>query len=368
MHRNTILYSGLSLIGVIAVLMIISSIIWGGKSRQEPIAQEIPLVRSVIVKSAAIPEQFSYSGRVRGRYESQLAFQVNGKIIQRNVELGSVVKNGQILMQVDPVDIQQGVNGASAQMASAESQFQLAKDNLDRFQKLYADRLISKAEFDTYRNAYEIAAAGLNQARTQYADATNRYNYCFLRANAPGVIAAVNAEVGQVIGAGQPVVTLVRDGDQEIEINIPENRLEEIRNAKQLAVTFWALPKRKITGKVREVAPMADPISGTYSVRVSLLNPPPALKLGMTATVTLADAEPAQTVLIPLTAIIQTGKLPAVWLVRDGRVHLRMIRIGSFGDNQVRVLAGLAEGERIVTAGVHTLREGQRVRVGDEVQ
>ncbi|WP_243663071.1 efflux RND transporter periplasmic adaptor subunit [Hydrogenispora ethanolica] len=325
-------------------------------------------MRTATVKLTGAGEELSYSGKVRGRYESQLAFQVNGKIIKRDVELGSTVKTGQILMQLDPIDIQQGVNSAKAQLASAESQFQLAKDNLDRFQKLYTDRLLSKAEFDNYRNAYEMATAGLNQARAQYTDASNKYNYCFLSANASGVIAAVNAEVGQVIGAGQPVVTLIRDGEKELEIQVPENRLEEIRDAKRLEVTFWALSNVKITGKIREVAPMADPASGTYRMRISLMNPPAELKLGMTATVRMADDEQTKMLYIPLSAIIQTGDSPGVWVVNEGLIRLRQVTLGSFGDDRVQVTEGLNAGERVVIAGVHKLQAGQKVRLGDDAQ
>jgi multidrug efflux system membrane fusion protein len=362
---NKIIHACL-ILGILVVGFFIFIFIKGSSQGVKPSIQEIPVAETTTVIQNGAMEYFGYSGEVRGRYESQLAFQVGGKIVQRNVELGSRVKAGQVLMRIDPVDIEQTVNGAKAQLNSAESQYQLAKDNLERFRKLYADHLISKADYDNYHNAYQIAEAGLNQARTQYTDASNKYNYCNLYADVSGVVAMINAETGQVIGAGQPVLTLVRDGEKEVEINVPENRLTELQNAKQIKVTFWALPDVAVVGRVREVAPMADAALHTYKVRVSLINPPAQLQLGMTASVTLSDANGQSAVYIPLSAIYQTGNDPAVWVVNHGVVNLRTITVGVFGDDQVQVLSGLNRGDVIVTAGVHNLQEGQKVRRGDE--
>ena len=331
-------------------------------------AEEPPLVRALAVKASGAAESYIYAGEVRGRYESQLAFQVGGKIIKRQVELGSVVKAGDILMQIDPKDIQQAVATIEAQVASAEAQLKLAQENLKRYEQLYKQKLVSRADYDRYQMTADTAEAMLRQARSQYADSRNKANYCNLVADNAGVVASVTAEAGQVVSAGLPVVTVVRDNEREVEINVPENRVEDIRKAQQLQVTFWALPDVTGAAKLREIAPMADKVSRTYKVRVSLLNPPKELKLGMTAKVTVADAGNQAAVSIPLSAIYQTGDTPAVWVVTNGTVNLRPIKVGAFGNEQVQVLEGLKEGDLVVTAGVHKLREGQKVRTGGDAQ
>lgn len=328
--------------------------------------KNLTVVRTQVIQSTTAGQGYSYAGEVRGRYESQLAFQVTGKIIKRNVELGSVVSAGDVLMQIDAKDIQQTVNSSSAQVSAAQSQLKLAESNLIRYRQLLASGAVSRAQYDQYANAYDAAAAATQQAAAQYTQGANQLDYTLLTADRAGVVSTITAEAGQVVSAGQTVVTVIQDGEREIEINVPENRLEELKTSGQLKVTFWALPNVTLDGKVRETAPMADPATRTYKVRVSLLNPPPDVKLGMTAAVSLTGnaARPAFT--IPLAALYQTGDTPAVWVLNDNILTLRPIQIGPFGNGSIQVLAGLQPGDQIVTAGVHKLKEGQRVKTAGD--
>nr|WP_092074582.1 efflux RND transporter periplasmic adaptor subunit [Dendrosporobacter quercicolus]NSL49024.1 efflux RND transporter periplasmic adaptor subunit [Dendrosporobacter quercicolus DSM 1736]SDN02432.1 RND family efflux transporter, MFP subunit [Dendrosporobacter quercicolus] len=343
------------------------TIIWKGHNQSQPVTQDIPLVRTAVIGTANTPQGYTYSGEVRGRYESQLAFQVTGKIVKRNVNLGSTVSAGDVLMQIDPRDLQQTVNSTSAQVYSAESQLRLAESNLHRYQQLYAQNAISRAQLDQYENAYEVAQAAVRQASAQYAKGSNQLDYSLLYADKSGVISSISAEAGQVVSAGQTVLTIVQDGEREIEISVPENRIEELRKAAKLTVSFWALPNINTEGGVREIAPMADPTTRTYKVRISLLNPPPEIKLGMTAAVNVVSAgdQTSRFPTIPLSAVYQTNDTPNVWIVTDQTVRLRPIQIGSFGNAGVQILSGLNPDDTIVTAGVHKLREGQKVRIAD---
>ncbi len=359
------LYYGVTLITVIAVC-IISAVIWKSGAKPQA-AEEITFVRTAIVDSRAAAQGYTYSGEVRGRYESKLAFQVNGKISRRNVQLGSAVNAGDVLMQIDDKDIAQTVNSHSAHVYSAESQLQLAESNLKRYKELLEDGAVSRAQYDQYHNAYNLAVAGVRQAQAQYAQGTNQLDYSLLKADKPGIVASIAAEVGQVISAGQVVVTVVQDGEREVEINVPENRIQELRHAKDFTVTFWALADTMIDGKVREIAPMADPITRTFKVRISLLNLPPDIKLGMTATVTMTGSNAQQIVTIPLTAIYQNNETPTVWVVNNDTVTLRPIKTGKISkESTIEVLQGLTPGDRYVTKGVHKLKEGQKVQVGGE--
>lgn len=349
---------------VLAGLCVIMGFILHKNIKTNVPAEDLVNVRTLTINAAESQHGYTYAGEVRGRYETQLAFQVTGKIVKRNVELGSKVNPGDVLMQIDGKDIQQTVNSSSAQVTSAESQLRLAESNLDRYRKLLGQGAISQSLYDQYVNAYQVAIAGVQQASSQYAQGTNQLDYTFLRADKPGVVASITAEAGQVVGAGQTVITVIQDGEREVEISVPENRINELRNARQITATFWALPQLIVDGKIREIAPLADQITRTFKVRISLINPPPEIKLGMTAAVQVADSYAPPTVNIPLTAVYQDGNNPAVWIVKDNVVALQPITIGAFGNGTVEVLNGLNPGDCIVTAGVHKLQEGQKVKIG----
>ena len=358
--RKKILHYGLTT--VVIVSCTIGGILWNQHRSIQTGTEEIPFVRSAVIGANASAQDYIYSGEVRGRFERQLAFQVGGKVTKRFIELGSTVRAGEVLMQIDSKDLQQTVNSSSAQVYSAESQLKLAKNNLSRYQQLYAQGAISLAQLDQYQNEYEVASASVQQTSAQLSQGVNQLNYSLLYADQPGIISSISVEAGQVVSAGQMILTIVQDGEREIEISVPENRIEELRKATQFKVAFWALPSTTVEGKVREIAPMADATTRTYKVRISLINPPQEIKLGMTAAVTINNAMQTASLTIPLSAVYQTGSSPEVWVIKDNVVNLRSVQTGNFSGNQIQILAGLNPGETIVTAGVQKLRPGQKVR------
>jgi len=347
-------------------LCMIAGVILHENNQAKVTTENIVTVRTATISVTRSPQGYIYAGEVRGRSESQLAFQVNGKISKRNVELSSMVNPGDVLMQIDAKDIQQTVNSSSAQVASAESQLRLAESNLNRYRQLLDQKAISQSQYDQYVNTYQVALAGVQQASAQYAQGTNQLDYSLLRADKPGVVSSITAEMGQVVSAGQTVVTVVQDGEREIEISVSENRIKELHKPGQIKATFWALPNVTVDGKIREIAPMADQNTRTFKVRISLINPPPEIKLGMTAAIQLADSSAQSAVNIPLVAIYQDGNTPAVWVVKNNIITLQSITTGNFGNGTIEVLSGLKAGDCIVTAGVHKLKEGQKVRVGGD--
>ena len=351
---------------VAALLCVLGVVTWKDHNRPQAVLEEIPVVRTAVVGATGKEQGYTYSGEVRGRYESQLAFQVNGKIVKRNVQLGSTVRTGDVLLQIDAKDVVQTVNNYSAQVYSAESKLQLAESDLKRYHELLEGGCISQSQYDQYANAYNVAVAGVRQASSQYEQGINQLDYTLLKADKPGIVSGLSAEIGQVVSAGQPIVTVVQDGEREIEISVPENRIEELRQAKDIKVTFWALSNLTLDGRVREIAPMADPTTRTFKVRISVINPPPEMKLGMTATVFMSSSNPKQTIYIPTTAVYQTGDTPAVWIVEDDIVTLRPVKLGKFGNETVEVFEGLQQGDQFVTKGVHKLKEGQKVQIGGE--
>ncbi|SMC32612.1 efflux RND transporter periplasmic adaptor subunit [Sporomusa malonica] len=358
------LYYGLT--ATVIALCIAGGVVWNGHRQTKVVTEDITAVQTAVISTAAAAKEYTYSGEVRGRYESQLAFQVSGKVIKRYVELGSTVRAGDVLMEIDSKDLQQLVNSNSAQVYSAEANLRLAETNLKRFQQLYNQGAVSRAVLDQYQTAYDVGVAATRQSSAQMSHGVNQLNYSSLYADHSGVIANINVEAGQVVGAGQPALVLVRDGEREVEISVPENRIEELRKSSQIKVAFWALPNVTTEGKVREIAPMADPLTRTYKVRISVLNPSPDIKLGMTASVSLMGSETQVAATIPLAAIYQNGGTPSVWVVTGDTVTLRPVKTGNFGNGTIQVVAGLQQGDRIVTAGVHKLSAGQKVKLGGD--
>ena len=340
---------------------------WYSQHKPKVSAQEQVLVKTQKVVVTGAQNVNIYSGEVRGRYESQLSFQVGGKITRRFVELGSKVQPGDVLLQIDAKDIRQTVNIASAQIASTDSQLKLAASNLERYRQLYEKGAVSKAQYEQYLSAYEVAVATARQASAQYAQGTNQLDYSVLQADKAGVVAAISAEAGQVVSAGQAVVTLVQDGEREVEISVAEGRRAEFRAGMPMKVKLWAMPDSVIQGTVREISPVADSVTRTYRARIAISEPPAGMTLGMTAAVESTESVPGvPRYEIPLSALYQTNGQPSVWLVTNDSVTLRSVQTGNFGKNTVQVTSGLQPGDTIVTAGVQKLREGQKVRLAGE--
>jgi len=351
----------------ILILFIITGFMIQKHSNPQSSPEDIVKVRTITLATTKNKQDSTYSGEVRGRYENPLAFQVSGKISKRDVELGTLVNAGDVLMEIDAKDIQQTVNNNAAQAASAQSQVTLAESNLNRYKQLLDQSVISQAQYDQYVNAYNVAVAALQQASAQYTQGTNQMGYSLLRADKAGVVSSITAESGQVVSAGQTVITIVPTGELEIEINVPENRMEDLRKAEQIQTTFWALPNIIVNGQIREIAPMADQTTRTFKVRIHLINPPEQIKLGMTASVQINAQTTLQTIAIPLAAIYQDGNTPtSVWVVKNNQLILQPVTIGNFGSETVEVLSGLQPGDCIVTPGVHKLHEGQKVNISGD--
>lgn len=332
--------------------------------------EELQLVITEEVDSGAGFQEYNYSGSVVGRTEHQLSFLVGGKVINKQVEVGSAVSEGDLLLQVDAQDIQQNASLVNAQLAAAKAQLDLASDNYQQYKILYEEAAISKTAYDSAKTSYDVTREAYNQVKAQYNVTANQLSYTNLYADTAGVVTNVAAEVGQVVGAGQAVVTVVSDGEKEVEIDIPENRLEQLRSAKTINVEFWALPDLVLPGTLREVSPIADEVTRTYKVRVSLPTPPDGLELGMTASVTLINNTNSDSaIFIPLSAIYQTGDTPNVWVVDDKNVlKLVKVTVGEFKDDKIQIITGLKDGDIIVKAGVHKLSEGLKVKTASEVR
>lgn len=341
---------------------LIGATLAGCGERQEQVAAPRPaLVIQVQPNSAA--DRNVYSGEVRARHEVDLAFRIGGKLITRQVEIGSVVKAGEMLARLDPADSALNADAARAQAAAGETEHRYAQAELERYAALLEKKFISQAVYDAKLNAFNAAKARYRQASSQAAVAGNLAGYATLRADRAGVITAVNADPGQVVSAGQAVFRLAQPEEREVVVAVPENRLADLRASPEVAIRLWAEPTRIYRGKVREIAPNADAATRTFIVKTSVLGAGPEVRLGMTASV-LFNGAAAPSVLLPLAAVTREDGQASVWVVEgaDNKVAPRPVKLGSYREDGVTVVSGLSVGERIVAAGVHKLLPGQAVR------
>jgi len=339
-----------------------------GCSEKPPPAPEPRLVYAVRASLGSAASDIGYSGEVRARYETNLSFRVPGKIVTRNVEVGSLVKQGEVLARLDREDQQLNTRSAQSQLAAAQSEYEQSKAELERYTDLYQKQFISKAEFDRHENTYNVAKARLEQAQAQLAVTRNQTGYTDLAADHAGVVTAILIEVGQVVAAGQPVMKLARTEEREVDISVPENRLAELNATRRIDIALWANPGKIYDGRLRELSPSADPVTRTYAARISVRNPDAAMKLGMTATVYLHAVQHAAAILLPATALYQQNGAAAVWIVdpASSQVKLVPVQIGAYVEDRVAVLAGVNPGDLVVRAGVHKLFAGEKVRVREE--
>jgi len=327
-------------------------------------------VRTVVAGRKEGTVGATYSGEIRVRYESQIGFRTAGKIVARLVDVGSHVKRGQLLLQLDPTQETLQVAAAGAEVDAAKSRVAQARVDVKRIEQLLARNFASQAELDQQRLALDQAEAQLRSAVARQQLNANLRGFTTLVADRDGVVSAISAEAGQVVAAGQPVVTVAADGEREVAISIPESRIDELRKAKELQVAVWAHPGKSWTGTLRELAPDTDSVTRTYSARISIQQPDPALlRLGMTATVFAADVDGNSAIRLPLTAIVDREGGRQVWVVdpKTSSVAARKVKLGSAQNDSVLVVGGLADGETVVSAGVHMLQPGQRVKLADAV-
>ncbi|MFN4278371.1 MAG: efflux RND transporter periplasmic adaptor subunit [Ferrovibrio sp.] len=354
-----------------AALAAALAVIVAACDRPAPPPEPIRPVRVSTVMPQAFESRSSYTGEVRARYETNLAFRIGGKLVARYVEIGSEVKKGALLARLDPEDTRLQIQNARAQLNAAQANFNQAQTELNRYRKLFDSKVVSQAELDRRQNTYNTAEAQLESVRSQLRVAQNQLDYTELHADADGVITAISAEAGQVVASGQTVMKLARPEEKEVVFNVAENRLDELRNATAISISLWAQPDAEYAGVVREIAPGADPATRTYAVKVTVQNAPAAMRLGMTASVTILRSSGTNVVALPLAALYQKDNKPAVWVFSgteaEGKVELRPVQVAAYVERAVLIADGLKQGEKVVTAGVHKLIPGQTVRLLPEV-
>ncbi|QKC97952.1 efflux RND transporter periplasmic adaptor subunit [Mesorhizobium sp. NZP2298] len=345
--------------------LVVAGLTLAGCSQEKAEVKEIIRpVKVVEIAEAHDTRTLSYSGSVRARTESALAFRVNGKITERLVDIGQHVAPGDVLARIDPTDYDLSVKSAQAALDAAERQVETTELARKRAEQLFAKNFSPKSQLEQATLTYDQAVATRDSARSSLAQAKNQVGYTDLKADKDGIVTAVNADVGQVVGSGAPVVTVAVDGEKEVLIAVPEMEIAEFKPGKSVKAGFWSDNTLTLDGKVREVAGSADPQSRTFAVRVSLPNDQRVL-LGMTANIEASAANEKQLVSIPLSALAEKDSQSIVWTVDRGAdtVHARPVKVAKFAADGVRVAEGLNPGDIVVAAGTQFMTENLKVKL-----
>jgi RND family efflux transporter MFP subunit len=334
------------------------------KRAEEPAPPEIRPVRTITIEQRISGDTASLTGTVQAQTEVNLSFRIDGRLVERPVNVGNALRAGQLIGRLDAQNEQASVQSARAQLSSAQAQLVQARNNYNRQKELLAQRFISKAAFDQFEANLRSAESNVTSAQSQVDLAQNRLSYTQLMADAPGTVTRVGAEPGEVIGAGRMIVQMARQGGRDAVFDVPAALKDAAPANPEITITLTNDANIRAEGRVREVSPRADPVTGTFKVRVGLINPPENMRLGSAVTGRMKLAA-VQGIDIPASALVRATGKAAVWIVdpKTQTVSLRDIAIASHDPARVVVASGLNPGDVVVTAGIQALHPGQKVRL-----
>jgi RND family efflux transporter MFP subunit len=345
-------------------ILLAISLVAIGCDKKKAAEADIRPVRTITVEPGAGAEVTTLTGEIRARYESDLGFRIDGKIIERPVDIGSTVKNGDILARLDPQPQQQDLQSAKADAASAQATLTRDQAAEARQAQLLRDGYAARASYDTALATLRAAQSQVESTTARLRQAEDNLGYTQLRADADGVITVVSANIGQVVSAGQAVVRLAQPGEREAVFDVSDAILSASPKNPPVTVVLASNPAISAVGTVRYVSPQADATTRTYEVRISLPDVPPAMRLGTTVTGSVS-LDAAGVIELPGSALFEQDGNPAVWVVdpKAGTVAVKPISIGRYTGDKIVLNGGLQKGDVVVTAGVQKLIPRQKVRL-----
>jgi membrane fusion protein, multidrug efflux system len=355
---------------VLAVLMASATVLAACSQAAPTATEDVRPVRTITVGVSDLETAGSYAAEIRPRHESRLGFRVPGKITQRLVDVGATVKSGQALARLDASDLSLAASAAQAQVVSARANLELAQAELKRTQTLADQNFVSGSRIDQAQTQVRAAQAQLDAAQAQARAQGNQAAYSTLLSDRAGVVTAVEAEAGQVVQAGQVVLRVAtinpKVSDSDAVFSVPEQIAQRLKPGAKAVVSLWSQPGKNLSATVREVAPAADPVTRTYAVRAGLDDPENLAPLGATASVRI-NGGTQQALVVPLNAVVDKDGKQAVWVVDNGAAkRIPVVVAGpALGGNaaSLAIAQGLAPGAKVITAGLHTLNEGQKVKL-----
>jgi RND family efflux transporter MFP subunit len=324
-------------------------------------------VRVVTIHMVSPDAGGSASGVIQARYNAQVGFLVSGRLVSRKVDIGAIVKKGDVLAQIDPTDFKNKLVSAQSQVTAAESQVAQAAPQEARQAQLLKDGFTTRVNYESALNSLNAAKASLESARANLQLAQDQVGYTTLKADSDGAVTATGADPGQVVNAGQMIVQISQLDPIEAVFSVSERAVTLVRPGTTVHVALQSTPDVAVEGPIREVSPMADPVTGTFTVKVSLPDAPPAMRLGavVNGSVQIKGQSVAE---IPTTALLQNGNQAAVWVVspQDKKVRRQPVTVVNYGANTVAISDGLKEGDIVVTAGINWLADDEQVALPQE--
>ena len=347
---------------LLAAALVVLALAACGRGDDEE-AQEVRPVRVMITDKRLSGDIVTLIGSVQPQSEINLSFRISGRMTDRLVSVGDHVRRGQLVARLDTQDEESALQSARAQQSGAQAQMVEAENNFIRMRGLVAQDAVSRALFDQAQSSRKAAQAQAESAQAQVNLANNRLSYTRLSSDVAGVVTAQGAEPGEVVAAGQMIVQVAREGGRDAAFDVPAAVKESTPADTDVLVMLTADPRITARGRVREVAPRADPVTNTFRVKVGLIDPPAAMRMGSTVTGRI-KLDAVLGIEVPAAAVMRSGRRTAVWVV-DPKAHtvsMRQIAVQSSSPSSVMVASGLEQGDIVVTAGVHALHPGQKVR------
>jgi len=334
-----------------------------------PPQPDIRPVRTVVATVSAEGEPVSLTGHVRARTEQNLAFRIDGRLISRKANVGQVVQQGDVVAEIDPQPQQDGLHAAQAQNEAAQAAFHESANTLERQKTLLQQGWTTRAQFDAAERAYLSAKAEVDATAAALHAAQDQFGYTKLLADSSGAVIATGAESGEVVRAGQTIVTIAQDDGADAVFDVPASLMRQVSSNAVIDVALTDDPSVRAVGQVREIAPQADPVTRSYRVKIGLADCPKAMRLGATVT-GQTRMQVTSGIELPATALTTSHDRPAVWIVdaKTQQVSLRAIELQRQDSSSIVVSRGVERGEIVVTAGVHALRPDQSVRLLGDAQ
>jgi RND family efflux transporter MFP subunit len=351
---------------LVAAALIASLGLLASCQQEEAPKEAVPRPALTFVAAMTATDSSRYTGTIASRYNAELGFEVGGRLTRREANVGDLVVAGQPLAYLDPLAYQLQLRIAEAELQSATAQLQNAVTSEEREKSLSAQNASSTSDFEAARQARESAAANLDSAQAKVAKAKEQLANTVISATFAGVVTEVKAEPGQIAQAGQTILTIARPDVREAVVDIAERMGRTLRPGAKFDVVSQNDTTQKATGQIREIAPLADSTTRTLRVRITLNDPPAGLRLGTTVTATMSAAVQSA-ILLPPSAVLERDGKSFVWIVdASGTVATREVVVAPAPNMLLKATKGLSVGDRVVALGVHSLTEGQKVRIETE--
>lgn len=358
MRRN--IFDRVGVIAIFAVLPLLAAC----KQEAEAPPAAPRQVRTTVITERDGATSLNLTGRIEAEDEVPLAFRIGGRLLENNGKLGERMQRGDLVARLESQNEENQLRAATAALAAAEAQYNQARGHYDRQRTLFRQGWATRATYETAEKGLKTAAAQVDAAEAQLSAAEDLLGFTELRADQDGVYTTVGPGAGEVVQPGQMIVRVARQDGRDAVFDVPSQVIRAAPSNPDIMVSLADDPAIKVRGHVREVSPQADPVTRTFKVKVTLENPPEAMRLGATVNGTMTTTQEA-VIEVPASALTRSEQQPAVWVVDPANltVALRPVEVKRFGEYLVAIAEGLKAGDVVVTAGVQALHPGQQVRL-----